>query len=178
MGVDAVRLLKSQDAGFLRVMGGRGRREITRVEEEVGLGVGVEGGEKGRKVVFEEVVQKVEEVEDGHETTSQASDAEQAGEEGDVQEQDAPEVKVPAPRPLSKKALAKEQDTLARLKVERKRRKRLQEMRVAKLEMLKKRQKEIMAVADQLDEQRAKMARTVGGVNKNGVKFKVRERKR
>ena len=44
--------------------------------------------------------------------------------------------------------------------------------------MLKKRQKEILKVADQLELQRAKMTNTVGGVNKDGVKFKIRERKR
>jgi len=29
-----------------------------------------------------------------------------------------------------------------------------------------------------LDNQKAKMNNTIGGVNKNGVKFKIRERKR
>jgi len=82
------------------------------------------------------------------------------------------------PKPKSKKALLAEQDASARLRTERKKRKRLQEMRVAKLEALKKRQREILAAADQLELQRAKMARTVGGVNKNGVKFKIRERKK
>jgi U3 small nucleolar RNA-associated protein 11 len=83
----------------------------------------------------------------------------------------------PAPT-KSRKQLAAETDAATRLRTERKKRKRLQEMRVAKLDALRKRQREIMAAADQLDLQRAKLAHTVGGVNKNGVKFKVRERKR
>ena len=62
--------------------------------------------------------------------------------------------------------------------LERRRRKKLQEIRVNKLDMLRKRQKDIMAAADQLDLQRAKMAKTIGGTNKSGVTFKVRERKR
>jgi U3 small nucleolar RNA-associated protein 11 len=183
---DAVKLLKSQDAGYLRVVLGRGRKEVRRLEEELGLDA--EGG-KGRKVVFaqkddtevdaaadeddEDVLQDVDvnalvsETLDGPEMEALAEDDEVVN-----------KVKSPPRNVLSKKALAKEQDTLNRLKAERKRRKRLQEMRTAKLELLKKRQKEIMAAADQLDEQRAKMARTIGGTNKNGVKFKVRERKR
>jgi len=85
---------------------------------------------------------------------------------------------IPTPKPKSRKALAAEQDAVTRLRAERKKRKRLQDMRVAKLEVLKKRQREILAAANQLELQRAKMARTVGGVNKDGVKFKLRERKR
>ena len=33
-------------------------------------------------------------------------------------------------------------------------------------------------MAEELEKQRAKMNSSVGGVNKNGVKFKIRERKR
>ena len=46
------------------------------------------------------------------------------------------------------------------------------------MEVLKKRQKEILAAADALELQRAKMAGSLGGTNKNGVKFKIRERKK
>ena len=60
----------------------------------------------------------------------------------------------------------------------RRKRQRLGEVRKTKLEILKKRQKEILAAADALELQRAKMANVIGGTNKNGVKFKVRERKR
>jgi hypothetical protein len=51
-------------------------------------------------------------------------------------------------------------------------------MRANKLELLKKRQKQIMAAADKLELQVAKMARTVGGVNKEGIKWKIMERKK
>jgi Utp11 protein len=88
----------------------------------------------------------------------------------------APAIKSTAPS--SKKRLATERDTLRDLRAARKRRKRLAELRIGKLDALKKRQREIMAAADELELQRAKMARTVGGVNKDGVKWKIRERKR
>ena len=49
---------------------------------------------------------------------------------------------------------------------------------MSRLRALKKRESELVAAEEELELQRAKMNNTVGGVNKNGVKFKVRERKR
>ena len=46
---DAVKLLKSQDAGYLRVVAGRGRKELERLEQTVGMDGGMK---KGTKVVF------------------------------------------------------------------------------------------------------------------------------
>lgn len=50
----------------------------------------------------------------------------------------------------------------------------------ARLELAKERLKILTEAEEALDLQRAKMAKppTVGGVNKQGVKFKIRERKR
>jgi U3 small nucleolar RNA-associated protein 11 len=194
LGHDAVKLLKTQDAGYLRVAMARGRKEIRRVGEELG----VAGGRGGKKVVFEDGEEAalvasprgkkrssngevVDQVDDG--------DVEYPGLPGlDVQAQseedtdmDVEEVATTTTRTspkMTKKQLERKQDASARLRAERKKRRRLQEARQVKLEMLEKRQKEIMAAADQLELQRAKMAKTVGGTNKNGVKFKVRERKK
>lgn len=190
---DAVKLLKSQDAGYLRVVAGRGRREIRKLEEEVGMAI-PQG--KGRKIMFVD-----EDV--GADRTE-----ERAGRSGKVDSQlvadrrrdndgstcdtdnvslvkdtatDARKAGVSAPittMPKSKKALAAKHDTLRSLRAARKQRKRLAEVRITKLEALKKRQREIIAAADELDLQRAKMANAVGGVNKDGVRWKIRERKR
>jgi len=46
------------------------------------------------------------------------------------------------------------------------------------LQALKKREQELTAGLQELNLQRAKMSNSIGGVNKNGVKFKMRERKR
>ena len=175
LGVEAVKLLKSQDAGYLRVVAGRGRREIERAEQEGGVegALKMSGKENGRKKVFEdEVLNEV--VVSRHELQ---------GEDGqmDVDEDKENELeteKHAASRPQSKTAQGAQQKAIFDLRKERKRRQRLAESRAKKLEMLRKRQKEILKVADQLELQRAKMANTVGGVNKDGVKFKIRERKR
>lgn len=183
LSVDAVRLLKTQDAGYLRTAAARNRREIEKVGEEVGMDKVGKGG-----VLV--TTKKVEFSEDGEPVKKRRK---VSASEDDMDIEDIAEVNgnitppltdivneetaTPA-KPKSKKQIERETSRLAQLKLDRKRRKRLEEVRKAKLEVLKKRQKEIFAAADQLELQRAKMANAVGGVNKSGIKFKVRERKR
>ena len=176
---DAVKLLKTQDQGYLRVVTGRGRRELGRVREELGL----MHGAKGKRIVFEEPTVEGkgkkrnvegEVLEDINSNGQLVEDV--AGSDTGMME--AETEKVPPTKPPTKKQLVAEKDASARLRAERRRRKKLQEIRANKLVMLKKRQRDIMAAADQLDLQRAKMAKTIGGTNKSGVTFKVRERKR
>ena len=188
LGHDAVKLLKSQDAGYLRVVAGRGRKEMERLKQVVGM----DGwSERGTKVVFVDGEEEVRAGKRRRVDTKTAALGEMDNVEfvsgtenispatitaADADNTEAFATKPNAPR--SKKALATERNALRDLRAVRKRRKRLAELRVAKLEALKKRQKEIVAAADELELQRAKMARTVGGVNKDGVKWKIRERKR
>ena len=190
---DAVKLLKTQDAGYLRTVAGRGMRELERLEQVVGMESVLGAGMKhtGKKVVFvdgEEVEQKGSrgrkrksdemDQENGMDVGATNADTDNVGHNAPVvHEQDAKDAAIPA-KPISKKALLTEQQAMLDLRAARRRRKRLGELRAAKLEALKKRQKEITAVAEQLELQRAKMSRTVGGVNKDGVKWKIRERKK
>ncbi|KEF54190.1 uncharacterized protein A1O9_09985 [Exophiala aquamarina CBS 119918] len=189
---DAVKLLKTQDANYLRDVVAQGRKEMERLRQEVGMdAVTLDGQGQAKRKIFME--QDDTEKPEGKKRKPDAEVLEPiaalsldiASERSPLQSQDVVEnvdveedVSSTKSKPKSQKALAAAQDAAARLRTERKKRKRLQEMRVAKLEALKKRQREIMAAADQLDLQRAKMARTVGGVNKNGIKFKIRERKK
>jgi U3 small nucleolar RNA-associated protein 11 len=46
------------------------------------------------------------------------------------------------------------------------------------LRALKKRERELTTALHELEMQRAKMSNSIGGINKDGVKFKVRGRKR
>jgi U3 small nucleolar RNA-associated protein 11 len=192
---DAVRLLKSQDAGYLRVVAGKGRREIDRLEEQVGMTMSQGRGKKvlfvddnasparmkkrvgkGSKLDTDPVEDRASEDEKEYCSTGAENVAPAFDMAGDTDAMEAPAIKSTAHS--SKKRLAIEHDTLRDLRAARKRRNRLAELRIAKLDALKKRQREIMAAADELELQRAKMARTVGGVNKDGVKWKIRERKR
>lgn len=192
---DAVKLLKTQDAGYLRTVAGRGRRELEKLEQVVGL-EGVLSSEErkqvGKKVVFvdgeggeqgEKKGRKRKAGEMNEEDGADGMDTDIYTKEGDFNNTaeiaDLNQSSTAAPaKPKSKRALQTEQQAKLDLRAARRRRKRLGELRAAKLEALKKRQKEIMAAAEQLELQRAKMSRTVGGVNKDGVKWKIRERKR
>lgn len=172
---EAVSLLKTQDAGYLRNAAQRTRKELDRVQEEVGVGGAFSKNQTMNKVIFDEDGE-------GEPVRKKARVSRDAVEEEvlDVLTIASPPSTLPKPAPklLSRKQAEKEKDRLAQLKADRKRRKRLQDLRAAKLEALKKRQKDILAAADQLELQRAKMGNVVGGTNKNGVKFKIRERKR
>lgn len=181
---DAVKLLKTQDAGYLRVALAKGRKDIKRVSEEMGM----TEGKEGKKTAFgdetstspkqppkrKSEAQVFDDVDINEVVYPALPDLQDADEDADMAEEET----VPKPRRKTKAGLDRGKDAAARLRAERRKRRRLQEVRKVKLEMLRGRQKEILAAADQLDLQRAKMAKTVGGTNKNGVKFKVRERKR
>lgn len=60
----------------------------------------------------------------------------------------------------------------------RKQRRRNQEVRESKLRLLKSREKELLAAVQELEIQRAKMSNSIGGTSKAGVKWKIRERKK
>ena len=53
-----------------------------------------------------------------------------------------------------------------------------QELRESKLNLLRKRQKEIRIASEAVEHQRDKMANKVGGVTSTGLKWKVRERRK
>ncbi|ETN41793.1 uncharacterized protein HMPREF1541_03730 [Cyphellophora europaea CBS 101466] len=182
---DAVKLLKTQDAGYLRVAAARGRKEMKKVNEQLG----VAEGSTGQKIVFEDAAPQEDKrgkkrdsgghvLEDVNMNEVAYPELPALGMNSDDEVENPEESDVPTSRAKAKKALHLEKDASARLRAERKRRRRLQEVRKVKLDMLKKRQQEILATADQLDLQRARMAKAIGGVNKTGVKFKLRERKR
>jgi U3 small nucleolar RNA-associated protein 11 len=99
---------------------------------------------------------------------------------GDLQDElsDDDEAPIQRPNTLSKKQLEAQQQARREARKFRKDRERAQERIISRLRALKKRESELVAAEEELELQRAKMNNTVGGVNKNGVKFKIRERKR
>ncbi|KAK5170873.1 uncharacterized protein LTR77_004017 [Saxophila tyrrhenica] len=158
LGEEVVKLMKTQDVGYLRTVLQQTRRERERVGREVISGqVGVEvarpvGG--GKRVLFGE---DGEAVEGAGTLNPRGADAEEWV-SSDEEEGDASDAGKPSGQ-------------------ERKKRKK-QDARRKKLQALEERERDMAAALHEVEMQRAKMNGTVGGVNKNGVKFKVRERKR
>ncbi|MCJ1246956.1 hypothetical protein MMC30_004167 [Trapelia coarctata] len=192
LSTDTVKLLKTQDAAYLRTMGQKTRRAREKVEMEYVLGDGVGkinvvgGGSRkaAEKIVF--VGTKEEQREyalNGKKAEPGKRDLEDIdpedmmmdGQEGVEDGADD----LPPLQPKQSKALLEAQESAQReRRALRKQHKREQEARRSKLEALKTRERELFAAEQELEIQRAKMSNSVGGVTKTGLKWKVRERKR
>ncbi|KAM3069295.1 hypothetical protein ACMFMG_010802 [Clarireedia jacksonii] len=159
LGQDAVRLFKTQDLGYVRTMRNKTLKEVEELEKRT---VGIKG--RGKKLVFvqdqEEQQEKAGDGEDDDDDMNMDFDFDS---EEDEKVDDDDEEKGDLAAKNIRKLQEKES---ARLE--------------AKLRIARQRLKALTEAEQALDIQRAKMAKsaTIGGVNKNGVKFKIRERKR
>lgn len=154
--MDLAKLLKTQDAGYLQTVLQQTRKEREKVEKDVilaetDLDSTALAQISGKRKVF--------------------------GEDGEVIKPGVTSLnedfsdEEPEERP-DEKGMSKEQVQARR------RKRRTQEALHSRLEALVARENDLAAVLERLHDQRAKMHNTIGGVNKDGVKFKVRERKR
>lgn len=180
---DAVKLLKTQDSGYLQTMLQKTRLARERLEEEFVLKKNQAGevaevdvlgtGEgKGQKIVYVED-------EDAQKSWNDAPKDIQIPPSEDHENEDDMAMNEPSPAPpLSRKKLAKEDEARKKMALLRKKHRREQDARRTKLAALKVREKDLRDAEHELELQRAKMNNNVGGVTKAGVKWKVRERKR
>ncbi|KAL2863733.1 rRNA-processing protein UTP11 [Aspergillus lucknowensis] len=200
---DAIKLLKTQDAGYLRTVGERVRRAMEKVREEVKIQEGIsellgdgEEGKEGKKggfadeddddefgFDFGEVEKKPRklvfaddrEEQRGLKRALESADDEDEDEEGEEDSFGALQREQPK---KTWKQLEAEKQALLDARRARKMKKTASETRLNKLKALQKQYADITAAERALDLQRAKMSNSIGGVNKNGLKFKIRERKR
>ncbi|ODM18761.1 hypothetical protein SI65_05378 [Aspergillus cristatus] len=199
---EAIKLLKTQDAAYLRTVGERVRREMERVEQEVRLQEGMRevlGGKGGDKKGEEEEMDEddefggfdfgdeVEETklkkvvfagdrEEQRELKNRRLREEEEDEDEDEDMDDSFGQRLKQKK--SRKQLEAERQALADERRARKLRKRAVEARENKLKHLQKQYADITAAERELDWQRGRMDNSVGGTNKNGIKWKIRERKK
>jgi U3 small nucleolar RNA-associated protein 11 len=165
---DTVRLLKTQDLGYIRTMRNKTIKEVKAAERLV---TGIKW--KGRATVFvdaeEEQVDKSEQA--GR--VSRFGVSEDRGYEYDDLEGMDDKLWDAGPMGVN---VAVNEEAILQQKAQERRATRL----LARLEAAKARLKVLTDAEDALDLQRAKMAKsvTVRGINKYGVRFKIRERKR
>jgi U3 small nucleolar RNA-associated protein 11 len=189
LSMEVVKLLKTQDAGYIRTMLQMARKEREELEqklvmEEQGEVRAVRDGAKARRGKHRVFVNNEEEQEDFDpdswfgqgKALPERTGSPHADELEDDDSEDE-QVRVQH-KTMSKKQIEAEETARKEARKFRKDRERAQERTTSKLRALKKRESELVAAEEELELQRAKMNNTVGGVNKNGVKFKVRERKR
>lgn len=100
------------------------------------------------------------------------------GDAGDVDEDEDVKMGEEVPKKKSQKQLLAERQELVDKRRARKLKKRAAEARQTKLAGLRKQYADITAAERELDWQRGRMDNVVGGTNKNGIKWKIRERKK
>lgn len=156
MSMDVVKLLKTQDVGYLQTILQQTKHERERVEKDVILAGA--GKRSSKKKEFDD---------DGMEIILPQED-EFPGLDMDFSDDEG----LTEDESEDEKGLSKEEIQLRR------RKRRAQEVLQNRLDALIGREKDLTTALSTLQDQRAKMNNTVGGVTKSGVKFKVRERKR
>ncbi|KAL8795863.1 MAG: hypothetical protein Q9195_001743 [Heterodermia aff. obscurata] len=184
---DAVKLLKTQDAGYLKTLGQQTKKAREKLERAFvlteGKGVVVRGqvSREGRaeRIVFV----------DNHEEQGQWSPARLKSQDipfnesdgladlEEMEEKDKAKKLLNGP-PKSQRVIEAENEALRSARILRKKRKRDEETQSSRLKALKSREKDLLIAERELDLQRAKMSGSVGGINKAGVKWRIRERKR
>ncbi|PGH06199.1 hypothetical protein AJ79_06587 [Helicocarpus griseus UAMH5409] len=180
---EAIKLLKTQDAGYLRVMGEKVRRQLEAAEEELRLQEGISGmfegveemdnGKGGRKVLFADSAEEQRRLREEQEDHMDEDDDD---EEGETEELSFGEKQRQVQK--SKKQIEAEERARKEMLAARKLKRRAAEVRNRKVEALRIQHKELVAAEQELDRQRGKMENSVGGVNKYGIKWKIRERKK
>ncbi|KAL8853619.1 MAG: hypothetical protein Q9221_001605 [Calogaya cf. arnoldii] len=190
LGQDAVKLLKTQDAGYIRTVIQQTRRTREKMEQEyllmnggsVKVLGGNDGAERGSHVVFADNIEEQRSLSSVHgktRTNSSGNDRMDQPTREDTTQDSLGSLEKPSPD--SRQLMLKEAQALQALRQDRavrKLRKRDNETRQNKLSALRTREKELLAAEEQLEHQRARMSSSIGGINKAGVKWKVRERKR
>lgn len=187
-----VTVLKRQDAAYLRTMLQVVKREISKVEQEIQL---LESGENGVEIVtlndnahskglHAVFVDDSDEQKSfsAHEWFNTNEDGLGRGFNRPRNEKSSPEEDNddtgPSQRFSRKQQIAAE-DATKQARREQKKRVHAQEVRMQKLELLRKQENDLVEAEHDLEQQRAKLSNTASsGVSKKGVPFKIRERKR
>ncbi|KAJ5936296.1 Small-subunit processome Utp11 [Penicillium verhagenii] len=198
---EAIKLLKTQDQGYLRTAGERLRRQIETLQREMQLqkgmneALGIKTKEKKRAesededdddefdgfddmddlVLDEPVKQKSRKV-----VFADDRDQQRILKEGNekVETPEESDDETPRQTKLNPKEIAAKRQALIETRRARKLRKRAVEARENKILALQKQYQGIQEAEREVEWQRGKMSNSVGGTNKNGIKWKIRERKR
>ncbi|KAK6002905.1 hypothetical protein QM012_001655 [Aureobasidium pullulans] len=186
MNMDIVKLLKTQDAGYLQTVLQQTRRAREKIEKQVVLmTTGVDASSISKRKVFDDNGELIEETKmqpDFDDDDDMHLDLDDLADLGDLDGlDDLDGMDEDGSGSEGGKSESEESDTKGLSKEEirqRRKKRRAQEVLQNHLEALKDRERDLSTALSGLQHQRARMNNTVGGVNKEGVKFKVRERKR
>ncbi|KAL8943340.1 MAG: hypothetical protein Q9216_001115, partial [Gyalolechia sp. 2 TL-2023] len=186
---DAVKLLKTQDAGYLKTMIQQTRKTREKVEQQYLLSdrnihtlPGGKEADGGQHLIFAGAVERqqflgtAEKKQDS--TSVAAEDLHQPAERHASSVRHSSERKTQIDHRRARLAKAEDLRVVKQERALQKMRKRQGESRQSKLKALKIRERDLLVAEQQLSQGRARMDESVGGVNKAGITWKIRERKR
>ena len=187
---DVVKLLKTQDAGYVSTMLQKIKRSQARLQQDFVLndGKGVEllsaisSQKKESHIIFVDNTEQQrqympeDKVTSRRDATGRMQDASRNTEEDDSD--GVPFICLPKEPPVARHAGERDELASKQDKVLCKYRKKEQDARKSRLAAMNAREKDLVEAKNELDLQRAKMSNNVGGTTRVGIKWKVRERKK
>ncbi len=187
---DAVKLLKTQDSGYLRIMLSKAKGAIEKIEQGYVLREGqiaetlggADDHDETQHIVFVDNTQEQKSYTPGATTAFRSThkspthdplkDHTPDDSEGEIVNGTLQQIT------MSRYATRREEEASKQDDLLRKQHRKVQNILRAKLAALKTREKDLVDAENELELQRAKMSNSIGGVTKAGVKWKPRERKR
>ena len=188
---EAVKLLKTQDSGYLRTMLQQTRRAIEKLEQEFVLGekegadilLGDQSLQTRRHAVFVDTTKQQKQywgMQHGASTSGKEPSHEQAQPNTETSQiatsRDSDSLST-SNRESKREVQHKEQVFRDEQSLRKKHRKE-RDARKSKLSALKSREKDLIDAEDELELQRAKTSNSIGGVTKAGKTWRIRERKK
>lgn len=200
MNDDVVKLLKTQDAGYLKTMATRTTKERERLELEIQLRERQDTGDKSVEVKAlrdDSVGKKLKHTVFVDNVAVQAKfdpkawfGTDEAGlnlpynrprrlaDDNEPISQEATDSSMGKQKGEPGQDVKKTTQAWKQQRNEQRKRETDQARQRARLQAIKTRERELLAAEAEITQQRDRMHNNAGGVNKNGVKFKVRERKK
>lgn len=180
---EAVKLLKTQDAGYLKTMAQSTRKARERLEQECTLSAATArvvqdnkpGPSPNTHMLFVETNEDQRRFKAQGTLQSRKSELHSIDESSLMEQDDSTDIDED---PKSRQVSGEEISDLRTKRTLRKQRERGRQARISRLKLLQLRERDLFAAEQELELQRARMSNSVGGVNKAGVKWKIRERKR
>ena len=186
---DVVRLLKTQDAGYVATMLQKTKRSQAKLEQDFVLNdgkrvelLGAISSKKESHIIFVDNTEQQRQYRPEDKAASRQDSTRILKDPSrDMEEYDSdgvPCICLPQEPPVARRAGKRDELASKQDKVSRKYRRKEQDARKSKLAAMNARENDLLEAKNELDLQRAKMSNRVGGTTRVGIKWKVRERKK
>ena len=187
---DVVKLLKTQDAGFVATILQKTKRSQAKLEQDFVLNDGkrvellsaILSKKKESHIIFVDNTEQQRQYRPENKAASRQDSTRILKDPStNMEEYDSdgvPCICLPQEPPVARRAGKRDELASKQDKIFRKYRRKEQDARKSKLAAMNARERDLIEAKNELDLQRAKMSNSVGGTTRVGIKWKVRERKK